>query len=272
MYKSKTTKSFTLIELLVAIAIIGLLTGLVLVNTNSAREKARISKGQQFSSSIMHGIGLEAVGIWTFDNITGVSVPDTSGSGNNGMIYNHATSATGIAGKALSFDGMDDWVQIPNSGSLNLTEKATFEAWVNFTPGRSNSVIRKGGTMWNQVMINTSNKMILQIYDGVSYPALPSDGSVGSGWNHLAWVVDWKTPAEGFQVEFYINGKLDSAKQSSPYLSKTTNTAVVYIGRNGTDYSLGMIDEVRVYNTTLSASQIQQHYAQGLPRHQYVQK
>jgi type IV pilus assembly protein PilA len=53
MSKSKNKKGFTLIELLIVIAIIGILAGVILVSTNSARNKANISAGMQSIKSAM---------------------------------------------------------------------------------------------------------------------------------------------------------------------------------------------------------------------------
>ena len=127
-------KSFTLIELLVVIAIIGLLASIVIVNLAGTRGKASIARGLQFSQSVHHALGSEAVGIWSFDEGSGATAYDASGYGNNGTLYNFAsphgwtTDTPSNTGYALSFDGVDDYVSLPSM----KPQYFTISLWVNF--------------------------------------------------------------------------------------------------------------------------------------------
>jgi len=114
----KNNKAFTLIELLVVIAIIGLLSSIVLVALGSARKKARIAAGLQFSANVHHALGADAVGIWNFDG----DASDSSGLGNNAT----NTGADFVAdtpsgnGSALEFNRAEsDWVQINGDLGIN---------------------------------------------------------------------------------------------------------------------------------------------------------
>ncbi len=60
-------KAFTLIELLVVIAIVGLLSSVILVAVQDARDKANIAKILQYSASVHHDLGAYAVGIRDFN-------------------------------------------------------------------------------------------------------------------------------------------------------------------------------------------------------------
>jgi hypothetical protein len=68
----------------------------------------------------------ELVGRWSFDEC---DATDSSGYGNDGTIYG-ATCVDGMFDQALSFDGVDDYVQVPDSPVLDMAGVFTVEGWV----------------------------------------------------------------------------------------------------------------------------------------------
>ena len=56
---------------------------------------------------------------------------DSSGNENNGTIYGGAAFVDGVSGQALSFDGVDDYVNVSDAPTLDLTTALTIEAWIN---------------------------------------------------------------------------------------------------------------------------------------------
>jgi prepilin-type N-terminal cleavage/methylation domain-containing protein len=87
---TKNISAFTIIELLVVISIIALLASIIIVSVKDAREKARIKKVMEFSQSLHSLLGIDAVGIWNFDEqtsgtcLTGTTISDISGYENHG--------------------------------------------------------------------------------------------------------------------------------------------------------------------------------------------
>lgn len=85
------------------------------------------------------------VGCWIFNEGSGTVVNDLSGNGNNGILTNMIPSATSgwINGRlntpSISFDGMDDYINIGNNASLNISNEITISAWIkvpiNNSPG-----------------------------------------------------------------------------------------------------------------------------------------
>ena len=71
---------------------------------------------------------------------------DASGNGNHGTIKEAVRITTGKYGKALKFDGVNDWVTVNDSASLDLSTGMTLEAWVYQQSSMSNTIILKEGT------------------------------------------------------------------------------------------------------------------------------
>ena len=70
-----------------------------------------------------------------FDEGEGNEVVDQSGNGNDGMIQGNPAWVEGMAGTALEFNGTDDYVEAPNSATLNITGAVTILAWIKLAPG-----------------------------------------------------------------------------------------------------------------------------------------
>jgi prepilin-type N-terminal cleavage/methylation domain-containing protein len=143
------SRGFTLIELLVVISIIGVISSVIFVSFSGSRDKARLAKAQNFDAQISHALGAYAVGIWRFEEGTGIDIHDESGFGNDGTFVGNPSptfpdSEVYVGTKALYFDGTDDYVNCGNNSSLNLAGgDFTAEAWINLAViGRSHVIMR----------------------------------------------------------------------------------------------------------------------------------
>jgi len=74
------------------------------------------------------------MGRWHFNESTGTIAYDSSGRGNDGTLKPDAVNrpqwVTGINESALSFDGIDDYVEVPDDTTLDLTDAISIEAWI----------------------------------------------------------------------------------------------------------------------------------------------
>jgi len=167
----------------------------------------------------------------------------------------------------LSLDGDGDYVIVPNSDSLDITEEITISAWVNRNEiGITHRVVSKrdqnsgydlqilGGIGAN------ANKLQFNFGDGTNIIAQTSSTpTVLIGWHHIAVSYDKEN------IKFYVNGALIDVVPETNNLASTPDD--LWIGRfedsdhvEGTSYFDGSIDDVQIYNIALTAEEIEDLY------------
>jgi hypothetical protein len=206
------------------------------------------------------------VGYWNFDEGSGTIAYDSSGNNNHGTLNNGPIWVNGKFGKALSFDGVDDYVQISQSSSLDVTSQVTVEAWVY--PNAYVDSTGMTGAIISRTHLSGGHIYMLSIYPDshkASYSVNPipwehsSDADLPlNTWTHLAMTYD------GVYVRLYMNGALDSSYPLSEPIQTTSNWLAfgcIPCGPHGGvgtyAYFNGMIDDVRIYNRALSQQEIQ---------------
>jgi hypothetical protein len=163
-----------------------------------------------------------------------------------------------------SFDGVDDYVNIPNTPSLQITGDLTILLWTwRRTSTTRDTPIWKHYNYEFDVTYEIDGSVKFYHGDGAweSVVALPADSIKTGVWQHIA-IVRTATPKE---VKAYLNGNL--VKTSSYTKTPIASTYPVQIGSraSGTSEQFdGVIAEVMIYNTALSQQEIQYLYQQGL--------
>ncbi len=198
----------------------------------------------------------DEVGYWDFNEGSGSTVNDSSGNANHGTIVGASWTTSVDASGALSFDGVNDYVQIPDDGTLDLVGDMTIEAWVYFT-GERGVVIANGdgNSYWCAfqlfILDDGSIKAIMPRELGSSsWNHKTATGYVPENeWVHIAWVV------EGTTSRIYRDGGSVSTASMSE-ATRTDDGAGVNIGRRANgwlgSYFKGLIDEVRISNAALA--------------------
>jgi len=277
--KLMNQKSFTVIELLVVIALIGLIASLVLVTTRGTSEKARIAKTLEFSQSVQHALGAEAVGIWNFDEGSGTTAGDISGYRRNGTISSGSWTdetpqkvvGTGAGKYALSFNGVDGCVSVSNFPQLLDSKTIVGWAFELSRPSEGTNIAATTDCGWGTGgycfgIRATDGRLKFRIADGTNVEE--KIGSISlplNKWNFVAAAYN----SINHTVTFYVNGKKDGPYQYT--LLSHTSGANLYLGGEdctGNEWGInGIIDEIRIYSTALTLGEIQKHYAEGAARH-----
>ena len=222
------------------------------------------ASSNEVSADVPNGPLPGLVAAYGFDEASGTTVADRSGNGNTGTLANATWTSGGKYGSALSFNGSNAWVTVANASSLNLTTGLTAEAWVN--PSALGSAYRtvlfreQPGNEVYSLYANQSSPQapVGEVYAGGYKDAVGSGALPIGSWTHLAMSYD------GASVRLYVNGTLVSTTAAPGSLA--SSSGVLRIGGNNIwgEYFSGLIDEVRLYNRALSASEIQQDMASSI--------
>ncbi|MBN1302664.1 MAG: T9SS type A sorting domain-containing protein [Melioribacteraceae bacterium] len=216
---------------------------------------------------------------------------DESGNQNNCTVFGASltTDRFGNPNSAYSFDGGDDFIISDNEVSwegLGLNENMTVSYWAladttwPMNPGgdglslavnNAASDIAQTGNWWSCGIRNPSGEIALPMFTiwnnegtGSNYENMQSRIDY-SKWNHYVF-----TFSGGNRSIIYLNGKQIS---SLPTVSRPTNhTGKICIGKSGRSNAAinqfcwnGKIDEIRIYNTILTASQVDSVYLEENP-------
>jgi hypothetical protein len=217
------------------------------------------------------------IGHWKFDD----NFLDASGNGNEGMPYGNAALAAAFVNnrydqprKALSFDGMDDYVYIPppwETEIFDLTKDITLACWVKYSTHYDRAgLITKGISAWDLSLADGSEGKISFHLEGVG-DVVSDDTYDDDQWHHAAAVRNRD------KMTLYIDGEEDASATVDPNDLIAINTSLVFIGSN---YELwwdddigapkpdrvsykGLIDDARIYSIALTPAEIKRVQKEG---------
>ena len=207
------------------------------------------------STTPARGASPNLVAAYSFDEGVGTTVADASGNGNTGTLAGATWTGSGKINGALSFNGTSSRVDVPNAASLQLTTAMTLEAWVNPTTITSKwrDVIYKGRDNYylEASSTNAGKPVGAGIIGGVNTKASGTAPLATNTWTHLA------TTYDGAALKLYVNGNLVRTTAVTGTLA--TSASPLQIGGDSIfgQYFAGTIDEIRIYNTALTQTQIQ---------------
>jgi hypothetical protein len=193
---------------------------------------------------------------------SGTTTYDQSGLKNNGALLPSGSEPTwvdGKYGKALSFDGANDYVLVADANSLDLSNM-TVTAWVNQKTFASwaRIISKQSGTNINYLLlVDASNRLAFYFsVEGAEKRSPFSTAISQDTWYHVAGVYDKA------KIYLYINGVSQGTPTSQTGTPDTNNNVSTVGCRSDSKANVwnGIIDEVRIYNRALTAEEISDLY------------
>ncbi|TXH13530.1 MAG: hypothetical protein E6R03_11120 [Hyphomicrobiaceae bacterium] len=168
------------------------------------------------------------------------------------------------AGRAASFDGVNDYVLIGSPAVLNVAgnQPMTWMAWCKPSSLNADHVLNKGGT----ASVN-ENGYYLRVYSSGVVRAFRGDGTTGAfadspassistgKWHHIVGSYD------GSKLRVYVNGSLRGESATLTLSAATANAVELCLGvlKSGAsfyNYFTGQIKDARIYNAALTSAEI----------------
>ncbi|PCI98598.1 MAG: hypothetical protein COB14_07725 [Alphaproteobacteria bacterium] len=231
-------------------------------------------------------LALDLAGHWTLDETSGSAIADNSSNGNNGTWTDGADNdvtgetTTGTVGTALAFDGTDDHISIPEFAESE-DDTITISAWIKVQsvtdePSLKHiiSKYRSGFTQWRLyrdggVANNGQSEICLAINTDASSTVAtctPTDWPTDLGWHHVTGVYN------GTDLQIYGDSILLNTPVAQTGSIYSAYNHDICIGSQDTGSGCssagvwnGDLDDVRLYNRALSATEITALYNLGTP-------
>lgn len=203
------------------------------------------------------------VGYWRLNDTNTTTASDSSGNGNSGTLTNGASWTSGKYGGAVGLDGVNDYVSIRNSSSLQPAN-VTVAAWFNASSlvGRTVVSTPYNGPPWTSpyvswmIRINSSTNLEFDVGNGTTYSgwAIAVSALQTGQWYHVALTYN------GTTLTAYLNGVSLGTRTNVTgpvgYGNRPVLLGADYGASPAYDYFSGTLDDVRVYNRALSAAEI----------------
>ncbi|MDP8234340.1 MAG: LamG domain-containing protein [Candidatus Saelkia tenebricola] len=208
------------------------------------------------------------VGWWKLDDGSGNTADDSSSGGHNGTLESMESSDwinSGKLGKALNFDGSNEYIQINDHADFDIGTGFTYEAWIKPTsfPKAYNMFM---GHYLPHFNVRNNGKLHLSMGASGQKSILGTTTLVANNWYHVAGVYD----GDDFgSMTIYLNGDVDNSVSGTlvtPYIPATDYASRQFIGKGQSANSYqftGTIDEVRVWSRALPDSDVFQEYLRG---------
>jgi hypothetical protein len=229
-------------------------------------------------SKISANLTTGLVGLWHFNEASGTTVADSSGTGKTGTLVNSPTlGAKGVFGSAITLSRALG--QYLSTASVDVGNTFTFSFWANINATNtawqtlvSNSVggnatngFRLGINAWD----SSDGNVLFETGNGTSYltPYAPGGYATANTWHHYVVAVN-RTAGS---VAIYVDGKQRNIGITSS-LTDFKTSGVLNFGRlqgGSGGYLDGTLDEVALWNRTLSASDVVALYRRGANRIKY---
>jgi len=197
--------------------------------------------------------------------IIGASGDDTAYDGTvNGATYQSSAGVTdinaGASSGAFDFDGSNDTIGLPTINATNVNNNSTFMCWIEADAFKGEQIVLNVSTPSGRAALQVaSNQSTIGIstFDGTSYGTGTPLSNLSTGtYHHIAGRIN----GDASNTDFFLDGQPASGSHSYSGVSQKYVIGADSVSTVENRQFDGTIDDVRIYNTDLTDSQIEDIY------------
>jgi len=200
---------------------------------------------------------------------------DFSGNNFDGVLNGAPVwNVSGKYGGSFFFDGVDDYLSVAHDAKQNIRNTLSLEAWINQRGkcsggcqimSKQNSTLGSSNERYGLVL-RVNDKLTMDMNTGVADSVVIQGGNISAfrnTWVHVVGTYD------GATASLYINGVLNASVAKTGNILASDSGSIDIARDPSGDNSLfnGSIDEVRIYNRSLTAAQVAAIYNGSAPRY-----
>jgi len=200
------------------------------------------------------------IALYKLDETAGITAKDSSSHANDGTLMGDGQWVTGWLGGALEFNGSNTYMDCGDDPDISVTDSITIAAWLNCNSfGDWRGIATKGQNNSPYAMQMWGNG---SLRFAANWGTVPGE-SGGGEWNSttLMTAAEWIHAAATYgagTITFYLNGAISDVVSVDLQFGQLNESLILGCDFPGGDeYFDGKMDDVRLYNRTLSEKEVQ---------------
>lgn len=236
------------------------------LRVNNVKDRANIPNTMLSDTAKFNHKNLQAgtIAYFSMDNIQQDTVlTDFTNNANNGFLRKGTFLSEGILGNGLEFDGVDDYVQFTSSPSFDINGTAvTVSLWTKLAylpaelPGAFGPLFDSDGDQYILYEDKGNKELRFKVTTTVSAerPGIPETDLITGQWINIVGVFD------GTKAMIYLNGVLKDSYNLTGTVKPGQEAMLGRSAKNSPAYFKGSIDNVQIFNRTLTQEEIVENY------------
>ena len=197
---------------------------------------------------------------------------ESSGMSQSNLVQSDLQTVAPYSKYAMSFDGINDYINCGNDSSLNFNSSFSVSVWIKGWSGTTDkTVVSKsdgntfGWSLHAPMAPTYANKFIFWLNTNVNWYSVENSNNYSDNTKWVNLIAVFNNSANSLILYSNTVSSTTTTTSGSPTISSVKNFLIGTGGSGSNRYYTGSMSNLSVWNTALTASQVREIYNEGLP-------